>query len=239
MTRMLKALGLAASAVAAMAALTAPAAQAETGALTAEQFPAILTGQQVAGFTMDIGEGPLKTVTCGTSDLVGTIAQAADPVTLKPVFGACVSEPGAMPVTITPNECDYTVGFTRPGTTGQPATTGTMQAAIDCPVGQQIEIHIYENAAAHAAGGSLCTYHITAQGPVAAGVYHNVVGMPNDVTMTVNAAFTAKRTAGPLFLCGGAGEFQHLPIRLTGTYTLGGFQDFEGVEGAPVGLHVA
>lgn len=237
--RRLKALGLAMGAMAALAAMLAPAAQAETGALTTAGFPSIVTGGQIAGPTFDIGEGPLKTVTCGTSDLESTLVGPADPVTFKPTYGGCVAEPGAMPTTVTTNGCDYNIGVSKPGTTQTPETTGLMAAWIFCPAGQQIEIHIYENAAAHAANVSLCTYDIGPQGPVAAGVYHNVAGNPSDVVATIRAKFTAKRTAGPGFLCGGMNMLQHLPIELTGNYTLQGFQEFAGGgEGAPIPLHV-
>jgi hypothetical protein len=231
MTRTLKALGLALASTAALVAVLAPAAQGATGALTTTAFPSIVTGGQIAGPTFDIGEGPLKTIGCGTSDLKSTLAVPTDPVTLTPTYGGCVSEPGAMPVTVTTNGCDYSVGFSKPGTTEQPASTGRMQAWINCPAGQQIEIHIYENAFAHAANVSLCTYDIGPQGPVA--------GNPNDVLATVNARFTAKRTVGPEMLCGGGGMLQHLPITLTGQYTLRGFQELAGGgEGAPLPLHV-
>jgi hypothetical protein len=239
MTRILKAFSLAVAASATMVVAMAPAAQAETGALTAAMYPAIVTGGQVGGVTWDIGAGPLKTVACGTSDLEGTLAGPSDPVTLKPTYGGCIAEPGAMPVTVTTNGCDYSLGVTKPGSTGTPETTGTMQASINCPAGQQIEIHIYENAFAHAANVSLCTYDIAPQGPVPAGVYHNQFGNPNDVLATIRASFTAKRTVGPEFLCGGGGMLQHLPISLTGNYTLRGFQEFAGGgEGMPIPIDV-
>ena len=63
MTRILKALGLALASMAALVAVMAPAAQAETGVLTAQQYPAILTAEQLGGVTWDIGEPPLHTVT--------------------------------------------------------------------------------------------------------------------------------------------------------------------------------
>jgi len=237
--RKLKALGLAMGVMAALVAMMAPAAQAETGALTAPVYPAIVTGGQLGGVTWDIGAAPLKTVACATSDLEGTLPGPTDPVTLRPTYGACIAEPGAMPVTITTNGCDYLVGVTKPGTTGTPLTTGTMQAWVNCPVGQQIEIHIYENAAMHAANVSLCTYDIAPQGPVPAGVYHNQFGNPNDVLATINAKFTAKSTIGPEFLCGGMGMLQHLPITLTGNYTLRGFEELVGGgEGAPIPIDV-
>jgi hypothetical protein len=238
MTRILKTLGLALGAMATMVALAVPAAHGATGTLTAGAFPAIVTGNQVVGPTFDIGAGPLKVVGCGTADLNGTLAGPTDPVTLTPIYGGCVSEPGAMPVTVTLNGCDYSFGVSQPGTTQQPAGTGKLEASIICPAGQMIQIHVYENAFTHAANMPLCTYDIAGQGPVPAGIYHNVAGAPGDVLATVKAQFTAKRT-GPEMMCGGGGMLNHLPITLTGNYTLRAFQEFAGGgEGAQVPLHV-
>jgi hypothetical protein len=235
MFRKLKALGLAACAVAAMTAVMAPAAQAETGALTAVEFPAIVTGEQAPGVTFDIGAGPARTVECTTSDLTSTLVGPTDPVTFKPIYGNCRSEPGFLPTTVTTNGCDYRIGVTKPGSTGTPATTGTMQASLVCPPGQQLEIHVYENAAKHVENISTCTYDVGPQGPVPAGIYHNTPA--GDVLATVNATFNGLNTMGPVFLCGGM-AFQNLPVTLTGDYTLRGFQDFGGMEGAQIPLHV-
>lgn len=241
--RKLKALGLALVSMAALVAVMAPAAQAETGALTAAGFPSIVTGQQAPGVTFDIGAGPIRTVSCATSDLETTLGGfAADPVTFRPNYQGCTSEPGGMtPVTVTMNGCDYTIGFGKPGTTGQQQGTGTMHAWVNCPAGQQIEIHVYANAFAHAANISTCTYDIGPQGQVPAGIYHNTahVGMPSDVRATVNAAFTATSTIGAGgAICGGNPENQHLPIRLTGEYTMRAYVDAGGVEGGQFPLHV-
>jgi len=242
MARILKTLGLAAAAVAAFVAVMAPAAQAETGVLTSGGFPSIVTGQQGGGVTFDIGNAPIRTVSCATSDLETTLVGPTDPVTFKPLYENCTSEPGgATPVTITMNGCDYTVGFGRPGTTGQPQTTGTMHAWINCPAGQQIEIHVYENVFAHAMNISTCTYDIGPQGQVPAGIYHNTMGagMIPDVDATINARFTATSTIGAGgAICGGDPATQHLPITLTGNYTMRGFIDAGGVEGGQIPLDV-
>jgi len=242
MTRILKAIGLAA-AMAALAAMMAPAAQAETGVLTTVGAPSIVTGQQAPGVTFDIGAGPIRTVSCATSDLEATLnAPAVDPVTFKPRYEGCTSEPGgATPVTVTMNGCDYLIGFGKPGTTGQPATTGTLNALIGCPAGQQIEIHVYENAFMHAMNISKCTYDLFPQGQVPAGIYHNTtdVGMTPDVRATVSATFTARSTIGfGGAVCGGNPETGHLPITLTGEYTMRAFVDAGGVEGAQWPLDV-
>ena len=238
MIRKLKALGLAVCAVAAITAVAAPAAQAETGALT--PFfggPTIITGAQEQGPVFDIGPGPTRTVECVTSDLDSTIFGPTDPVTFKPTYENCRSNPNFRPTTITTNGCDYSFGFGKPGTTGQPITTGTLQVSLVCPPGQQLEVHVYENAVKHVENISTCTYDVPSQGPVAAGVYHNTPGPPADVLMTVNANFVALNTIGPVFLCGGM-AFQNIPFTLTGNYTLRGFEDLGGEEGAQVPIHV-
>lgn len=236
MTRILKALGAAACAVAAMVAVMAPAAQAEPGQLIPNGFPAIVTAQQQGGVSFDIGAGPLKTVACA-SQLDSTMEAAASPVTFRPTYANCIAEPGAMPTTVTLNGCDYRLGFSEPGSTGAGATTGTIQAAIACP-DTAIQIHVYENAMTHAAEEPLCTYDIAPEGPVPAGVYHNVQGMPDYVTATLQASFTAKSTIGPAMTCGGNMFNQHLPITLTGDYTMKAFDDVNGVEGELLDLRV-
>lgn len=238
MNKKLKLLGAMVGAVLAMSAVLASAAQAETGALTTPVYPSIVTGQQQGGPTFDIGDPWFQTITC-QSNLDATLFGPTDPVTFKPTYNNCVSDPAQTPVTITMNGCDYTVGFTKPGTTGTPFTTGTMQAWINCPAGQQIEIHVYKDAFDHAANLSTCTYDIGPQGPVPAGIYHNtMVGIP-DVDATINAKFTATSTIGAGFApCGGDPITQHLPITLTGNYTLRAFDDLNGVEGAQIPIDV-
>jgi hypothetical protein len=237
MTRNLKALALAVGAVLSMSAVLASAAQAETGVLTAPQYPAIVTGGQELGITFDIGPAAMTTVSCGTSDLSATLFGPTDPVTFKPIYGGCTAMPGFRPVTITLNNCDYTFGVSRPGTTGQGPNTGKLQAGIDCPAGQTIEIHIYENAATHAAGIATCTYDVLPQPAVPAGIYHNAPGNPPDVRATVQASFTTRNTIGPAGLCG-ANANEHLPVTLTGIYTLKAFEDLGMVEGAQIPLDV-
>jgi hypothetical protein len=230
MTRLLKSLGIAMSAMA-LFAVMASSAHAATGLLTASEYPALITGQQNPGGTFDIAN---RNIECATSDLNSTLVGPTDPVTMKPIYANCVSQPGALPATVTTNGCDYTVGVSKPGTTGiESPTTGRLHVSLNCPPGQQLEIHIYENPARHGENISTCTYDIPAQGPVPAGVYHNVPVAPSDILATVNAQFNALSTIGPPAICG-ANAFEALPIKLTGNYTLRGYQDFGFVEGAQI-----
>lgn len=240
MNRIFKNLGLAAVVLAALVAVMAPAAQAETGALTTSEFPSIVTGEKVNPAPALI-VGGVRTVFCTTADLDATLLGPTDPVTFRPTYEGCTSEPGFTPVTVTKNGCDYVIGFGKPGTTNQPAGTGTMRAWVNCPAGQVIEIHVYENAIAHAANISTCTYDIGPQGPVPAGVYHNTAaaGMVPDIAATINAQFTARSTIGVGgAICGGDPVTQHLPITVSGNYTLRGYQDINGFEGAQLPIHV-
>jgi hypothetical protein len=239
MTRILKSLGVAMAAIAALVAVMAPAASAEPGTLTAPQYPAFVTSQQQGGgATFDIGEG--AAVGCAVSRLDATIGQAANPVTFRPTYENCIAQPGGLPATVVTNGCDYRIGFTQPGSTGLPETTGTMKAALICPPEQQIEIHVYAGAMAHEENVAICTYDILPQPAVQAGVYHNsVMAMPKDVLATVKASFTADSTIAAGMGCGGNPMMNgHLPVTLTGEYTMRGFEDIMGVEGAQIDLDV-
>lgn len=238
MSRLLKALTVAMSAMA-LFAVMASAAHAETGALTAAEYPAIITGEQGPGASFDIGAGAVRTVNCATSDLSATIPGPADPVTFKPVYGGCTSEPGGFPATVTTNGCDYRLGVSKPMTTEIVfPTTGRMQVSLFCPAGTQLEIHVYENGAMHAAGVSTCKYDVGPQGPVNAGIYHNTPGaVPTDVLATVDATFNGLSTLGPAFICA-AGAFEMTPVTLTGNYTLKGYQDMGFVEGAQIPITI-
>lgn len=237
MMRKIKALGLAVAATLALSAMFVSAAQAEPGLLTAEQFPAIVTGEQGAGATFDLGEGGAA-VGCAVSKLDATLVAPASPVTFRPTYANCVAQPGGLPATVTTNGCHYRLGFTQPGTTGFPETTGAMAAAIVCPAGQQIEIHVYANAMRHEENVSMCTFDVLPQPPVQAGVYHNNAGMPDDVLATVQARFTGDSTISPGMMCPGNMMNGHLPVTLTGNYTLRAFEDMNEVEGAQIPLDV-
>jgi hypothetical protein len=235
MTRTLKALGLVAC-VAALVAVMAPAAQAQTGFVTTPIFPSTLTAEQQGGVTFDIGDQQTP-VTC-QSKLDATLLGPSDPVTFTPTYSNCVVDPVQTPVTVTMNGCDYTIGFTKPGTTGHPITTGTMQAWIDCPVGQQIEIHVYQDPFMHAGNVSTCTYDIAPQGPVPAGIHHSTMVGIQDLDLTINARFTALSTIPDPLQCHGDPVTQHLPIRLTGNYTLRAYDHIGGIEGPQIPVHV-
>jgi hypothetical protein len=55
--------------------------------------------------------------------------------------------------------------------------------------------------------------------------------------LTIDATFQAINTIGPAAICGGEAG-QVIPATLTGNYTLRGYKDLNGVEGAQIPIWV-
>jgi hypothetical protein len=235
MIRNLKMLGLAAVAVLSMSAMLAPAAQAENGFLTAESYPTVLTGTQTGALVSTVVANGVRSIHCTNANLDGTITGAASFVTIAPTYSGCTALPGNLPATILMNGCDYTVWLTRPGSTGHPAGTGGVSTTIDCPAGSVIEKKIYETAAKHTAGTPLCHYTLAAQGPLAAGTYHNNAGPPKDITWTMEVKPVTVNKIGPAILCGAAAG-ANVATTAKGTYTIEGFKDLAGAENGATGI---
>lgn len=239
MTRMLESLG-SAMAAAVLIAAAAPAAQAEIGGkLTAPQYPAIVTGAFQNATTIDIGEPMVRNVMCAAT-LDTTLSGPTSPVSFTPTYSNCISGPESTLTTITTNGCKYAMEFNKPGTTGNPATTGAMYAQISCPPGQQIEIHVYASMAKHLANEPICTYDLSTGAPVLGGSYHNTMGgIAPEVEATVFAPFTGRSTINPGGMtCGGNALTGSVVIAFTGTYKLRGYVDNKEIEGARVALDV-
>jgi hypothetical protein len=223
-----KPLGLALVAVLAMGIVVASAAQAST--VTAESYPATITGAQVGTNELSIGSGARK-VTCSTATAHGTLASpGVSTITLAPTYSGCTST-GGLPLTISTNGCVYTLS-----PTSVTATTGTGLVAIDCPAGQEITIDIYENAAGHASDTEKCEYHLKPQGPLAAGEYHNEgTGSTREISITLKLSIHTVNTVGSALTCG-------LSAGATGTSALSGTQKLKGEAdggGAHIGVFVS
>ena len=155
MNQNLKALGLSLMAVLALSAVVASAAQANN--VTAAKYTATLTGKDLgkkageyARFT--VGNGA-RFIECEESIYTATLVKAETVITVTPTYNKCFANGlTSVPATVTMNECDYMLEAT---------SKTTARLSVKCPVGKQIEIHLYENAAAHTAKTSLCTYDIS------------------------------------------------------------------------------
>jgi hypothetical protein len=228
MTRNLKALGLALVAALAVSVAFASAAQATTDPLeiTCEDYPCTLTAENIShnGTINHIYKVGGTTLECTHVTATGTIEAEVenDEVTFTPEYTGCTAKPGSLPVTVTMNGCAYIFhgGNVTPGEEHH-FNEGTV--TIECPKDKNIEIHVYSNAANHASGTSLCTYHV---GPQTIGggdqiTYTNTTGSPDDVDVTINEAVTAiTKTSGGILCPTGGGVATY-----TGGITVRAYED--------------
>lgn len=188
MTGNLKALGLALVAALAMSAVAAPAAQASVNpTFTASEYPAELdaTGSEAEKFTVFGTE-----VTCKHAKFDDTLTAASHELRVTPTYKECHAKmfDGVIPVTVTHNGCNYR--FHHPTTEeGSPANTHWYTLTVDvvCPVGKQIEIHVYANVPDHFSGNSLCTLTVGSQAGLqglTADVHTKPEPEKDDVTIT-------------------------------------------------------
>ena len=195
----LKTLGLACTAVLAVSAVTASAAQAATefegGVATA-----FLTGEQIA--TVDHPDHtftlPSGTVTCKTVAFTGTIALPSPTMTLTPRYEGCDGE--GDPATVEVTGCQYLF-------------RGDGSFDIVCEPSGHIVIKIFESAMKHTSNEPLCTYTIGAKNGLTGNTYSNTGAGATadvDITSTIQKVPVTK-TQGPLLICG--------PNNQEGTYT--------------------
>ncbi|HYJ21932.1 MAG TPA: hypothetical protein VEW07_07915 [Solirubrobacterales bacterium] len=200
MKRRTKTLGLALIAVLALGAVSATGSQAAV--FTADAYPATLTGKDVNTehgklTRITIGNGALH-VECTLVTLSATISGPTTEVDFTPTYGECFARGlTTVPVTFTMNGCLYRIHAT---------TTTAGQTTIVCPAGQQIEIHVYENATKHAENKPICTYDIPAQGPITGiKISPTNPGAANEgikLDFAALSKFNVTSTMGPLSICG-------------------------------------
>lgn len=134
MKRRLKGLGLAVLAVFAMGAVAAQGAQAATpGVLTAEAYPATLTGTQLNTHLVTF-TGPGTTFECEITKLSGTLSSpGSSTITVTPTYEKC--KWFGMTLTYDVEGCDYLIHV---GETSGSNYNGTTD--IVCPVGKVIKL---------------------------------------------------------------------------------------------------
>jgi uncharacterized protein YfaQ (DUF2300 family) len=182
----LKLSGLILISVLAMSAAAATAAQASE--FTASEYPAEITGEQLIPYTFSIG--PNKIV-CEATKITISQATPLSLVTEQPTFSKCTV--GARPATVTLNGCDFLA-----------SVNGTR--SISCPAGKVIQVHIYANAAAHAAKEDQCEINVAAQEGLGTTTYENKAGSPEDIKATDNISGIAYTIVkGTKLLCGSNG----------------------------------
>lgn len=195
--------------------------QVTTPSLSAASHPAGLEGLQVGEAHKLVIGGGVRTITCNTATLSGTITAAADPLTLTPIYRECHAAPGNLPVTVTMNACAYSLTANTTGT----SITGDLV----CPLGKDVERHLYESEAKHAENVPLCAYTVQAQTNVPVGIYESIAG--GAIRATVKASPTTFVTKGSKILCGAAAGGA-VAATLEGTVDLTGKTDPGGAADA-------
>jgi len=235
MNRNLKALGAALLAVFATAAVLASGAQGQTLKVTVNPSPAWLTAEVISHpeigkvETLKLAGG--QTLSCEETSSVATVKNGDTSITVVPTFKKCTAVIGTEShlVTVTMNDCDFLL---HDMTTETPNST-TFTALVDlvCPVGKQVEIHIYKSATGETE--ELCTYKIASFTNKGGNVIHNVAGEHNDLTITHTLTEIPTTRTGSL-LCGGASS----NLTFTGSTTIKAFEDKGGFisEGTVFGL---
>jgi len=241
-----------------LTALVAGSAAAETHQplkLTAGEYPAILTGEQIEdGALKDhVFEGALGEITCKKALFHGTIADKDHntEITITPTYSECVQLPvtgGSFPATVEMTHCDYllTEGTEVAGSNGDEFNKG--QISLTCPnEGEKPHTKVY-NDAAHTS--LRCEYTVDTFVHKGEITYTNTTkeGVTKDVDMTwkVSGVVTT-RTFGTFLQCGAATT----ESTYTGTTTVRAYQDkgftvtnttptvYDITEGAQVSLTVS
>ncbi len=219
MTRTLKALGLSLFAVLAMGAIAVASASAHE--FHAENAPAIVEGDQIAGqpniFEIGENEGGAK-VECAGAHFAGTAANNPTPsITVHPTYTECKF--GGNNAEVKTEGCNYVLH-------GATSAEGHGAVDVECEGTSKIKVIV----------PSLCTLEIGAQTP-AKGVHYENGGAGSSRDVSVTATATGIHYAKKGLFCafvGGNGE--------DGTYkggvTAKGYLDNSGVKGAQQGIWV-
>jgi hypothetical protein len=184
--RNLKVLGLALVAVLALGAMVASAASADD--LTAESYPATLTGTQEGVDTLTIPE--VGTTACEGTTYHGTISAATTAQSVTPTYPPptapkhCLSL--GFPAEVHTNGCTYTLRV------GVGVTTGTVD--IVCPAGKEITITVNVPSPMVLK----CTIHLPPQTGKATLTYKNVGTLKTrEVTVEANVTGLTVTTTKP------------------------------------------
>jgi len=119
----------------AVAFLTVGVASARAGYLTAEQYPAPLSGTQLSEPTIYTVGGTFR---CSSSSYSGSLPYSSSTFSLKPTFSNCTL--GGLSVSVSPEGCsfEYYIGSSIGG--GGFNVTWSSSMYIRCPKGQSIKI---------------------------------------------------------------------------------------------------
>jgi len=176
MTRKLKAFELVALAVFAMSTVAAGGAQAATpGVLTAETYPATLSGTQVGSSKFEL-TGLKLSIECEIAKLAGSLANpGSSTITASPTFEKCKAF--GLTSTIDTEGCDVLVHI------GETLTVGGNYGGtvdLECPEGKAIKV-------TSGIVGNKCEIQFGTQTGLSKGEGINKAGPPKDIEVNINA----------------------------------------------------
>jgi len=228
MTRNLKALGLALFAAFALCAVVASAASAQNGRLTSTG-PVTLIGTETGGAEANQLSAfgfktscHLEAISAAEKATVSphkkttytghkynvtphvAIPSGAETITITPHYVGCTTS--GFPTTVNMNGCDYVFHLTPTSGVDKYA----VDATVDCPTGQHIEITVYANAAEHTANKPFCHVKILEkEGAFPGDTYTGLSATDNtNGTGTISGevtGITAEKTSTSI-LCGSSEE---------------------------------
>jgi hypothetical protein len=135
MVRKIKSLGLVLTAIAALGATAASAAQA--GEFTAEEYPATIKGTQTTKHQFQFDAG---TVNCIVASFDSKLAAESSTLTIGASYSECTT-PGGSAVTVKMNSCDYTFHA------GETLANSTVDGSMDVQCAQEGDEIEFEEAA--------------------------------------------------------------------------------------------
>jgi hypothetical protein len=199
MIRNLKVLGVALAAVFALSAVAASTASAQNGTFTSTG-PVTLTATENAGqknaftlFGLEIA-CPGSTITAHKLNETPHkfIPNDSSTATISPHYKEpCTGNPGAFPVTISMNGCDYAITLGTTVVANQYNTT----FHIVCPGANQVTIVLFTNATRHAENRPFCKLHIGTQSNLAGATANDNLNGTIQLNGTIKG-IAAQRTNG-------------------------------------------
>jgi hypothetical protein len=195
MIRNIRVFGFALVAAMAMSSLASSAAQAIPTVEVSE--PAILLGTASEAPVWASGS---RTIKCAEAGISTTLTSNTSELTVDPGEHACTASFfGVRPATFTSNHCEYTFqNMTTAGT----SWTATVDILCENP-GEEMEIHVYENALKHKENVSLCTVKIPPQQDLGTVVFSNMAASePADITINFTLSKMQFNVSGSILICG-------------------------------------
>jgi hypothetical protein len=190
--------------------------------------PAILEAT-VSGEKPPVWASGSRSIECPEAFIYTSLTGNVNELTVDPKEYECeASFFGKRPAEYTSNHCEY---IFQNMTTAGSAWTATMDILCE-NVGEEMQIHVYENEVKHEKFESICTVGIPPQQNIGTVVFSNMTGSePPDITINFTLSSMQFNVSGPIFFCGTSSS----QGTYTGVYTM----HAENLKGTPIPLGIS